>query len=164
MGFFRLDKGDHLVKMLMMLHLNTKGRTDKDTDRSFGSQGSLKDLEMAMRKREDMACVNDALVFDTKGVIHQCGVGNIPKSGIRFKRSHCKTLVETLDVGREEGIGVTDICDTGDFKLDGRRLWRVSQSFSTRPLAWGERALCMVIPSSSIARLNWVWGICWPSS
>ncbi len=150
--------------MLMMLHLNTKGRTDKDTDRSFGSQGSLKDLEMAIRKREDMACVNDALVFDTKGVIHQCGVGNIPKSGIRFKRSHCKTLVGTLDVGREEGIGVTDICDTGDFKLDGRRLWRVSQSFSTRPLAWGERALCMVIPSSSIARLNWVWGICWPSS
>ncbi len=93
MGFFRLDKGDHLVKMLMMLHLNTKGRTDKDTDRSFGSQGSLKDLEMAMRKREDMACVNDALVFDTQVVITMCSQGT-SKSGIRFKRSHCKTLVK----------------------------------------------------------------------
>ncbi len=49
--FFGLIKGSP-GKMLMMLHLNTKGRTDKDTDRSFGSQGSLKDLEMAIRKEK----------------------------------------------------------------------------------------------------------------
>ena len=37
-----------------------------------------------------------------------------------------------------------------------RRSWKVSAIRSTLPLAWGERANIIWIPSSSMARLNWV--------
>ena len=36
------------------------------------------------------------------------------------------------------------------------RSWKVPAARSTRPLAWGERANIICIPSSSMARLNWV--------
>ena len=36
------------------------------------------------------------------------------------------------------------------------RSWKVPAARSTRPFAWGERAKIWVIPSSAIARANWV--------